>query len=275
MLQLMNVKMVTNFFMKRDVTMITVVKEELAGIPALHVVTNENMERPLPLFIFWHGFTSAKEHNLHYAYLLAGEGYRVIMPEAEHHGERHQGIPDDQRSLSFWEIVIKSIHETEEVVSALKQRSLVESSDIAMAGVSMGAIITLGALTQYNWVKTAASFMGTPAYEDFVHAQIERIKKESDIFPFSKEELDRKKALINNYDLSKQPEALQNRDLFFWHGAQDTVVPIDGAKSFAASHKNADNLTFVVDAQAGHHVNREGILSFISWLKNRQPLKMI
>ncbi|MDI5791688.1 hypothetical protein PO124_35075 [Bacillus licheniformis] len=32
----------------------------------------------------------------------------------------------------------------------------------------MGGIVTLGALTQYEWITTAVSLMGSPAYVEFL-----------------------------------------------------------------------------------------------------------
>jgi len=47
------------------------------GIPLLHVYDN-SMNEQSPIVIFLHGFQSAKEHNLHYAYQLVQKGIRVL-----------------------------------------------------------------------------------------------------------------------------------------------------------------------------------------------------
>lgn len=51
--------------------MIQIENQTVSGIPFLHIVKEENSRRAVPLVFFIHGFTSAKEHNLHFAYLLA------------------------------------------------------------------------------------------------------------------------------------------------------------------------------------------------------------
>ena len=91
--------------------MIIVEKSLLKTNPFLHIVKKDRQQQKLPLIIFTHGFTSAKEHNLHYAYLLAEKGFRVILPEAIYHGEREQGLTENASIKHFWEIVIKTIHE--------------------------------------------------------------------------------------------------------------------------------------------------------------------
>jgi len=254
--------------------MIIVSKERIAGVQTLQVVDHQELNKPLPLLIFWHGFTGVKEHSLHHAYLLAEEGYRVILPEALYHGGRDKGVPSYQRDLYFWEIVVQSIHETASIVSELSKKSLIYNKDISMAGVSMGAIITLGALTQFDWLKTAGSFMGTPAYEIFAHRQVKQMKQSSETFPFTEQELADKIGLISQYDLSKQADAARGRQLFFWHGEKDEVVPIDETRRFYEQYKHHDNLTLIVDKQAGHHVSHQAILEFVSFMKNRQTTKI-
>lgn len=58
--------------------MIQIENQTVSGIPFLHIVKEENRHRAVPLVIFIHGFTSAKEHNLHIAYLLAEKGFRAV-----------------------------------------------------------------------------------------------------------------------------------------------------------------------------------------------------
>ena len=65
--------------------------ESWANIPLLHIYNEEtNVHSPIVLFL--HGFESAKEHNLHYAYQLVNQGCRVILPDAHLHGEERTTI---------------------------------------------------------------------------------------------------------------------------------------------------------------------------------------
>ena len=94
--------------------MIIVEKETMVEIPTLHVVEADLKDlSDIPTVFFLHGFTSAKEHNLHVAYLLAEQGIRVILPDALHHGEREDDVSNNEKklALSFWEIVLTSIGE--------------------------------------------------------------------------------------------------------------------------------------------------------------------
>ena len=57
-----------------------IVTEELWGnIPLLHIVEEEFEDKQVPVVIFLHGFMSAKEHNLHYAYNMAKKGHSCFI----------------------------------------------------------------------------------------------------------------------------------------------------------------------------------------------------
>ena len=74
-----------------------IVKEEnWSNIPLLHIVDETEENSNIPTVIFLHGFTSAKEHNLHYAYNIAKKGFRVLVPEAHLHGVRDEGLDEVQ-----------------------------------------------------------------------------------------------------------------------------------------------------------------------------------
>ena len=70
-----------------------VTKEVWKQIPLLHIY-KEEMNENTPVVIFLHGFMSAKEHNLHYAYQLVEKGVRVILPDAYLHGERNENLSE-------------------------------------------------------------------------------------------------------------------------------------------------------------------------------------
>lgn len=137
----------------------------------MHIVKEEKKEKALPLVFFIHGFTSAKEHNLHFAYLLAEKGMRVILPEALYHGERNEQLTQEELAPRFWEIVTNEIKELEVLKNHFERENMIEKGRIGAAGTSMGGIVTLGALTQYEWITTAVSLMGSPAYVEFFDQQ--------------------------------------------------------------------------------------------------------
>jgi uncharacterized protein len=247
-------------------------KDILKNIPFLQIVKKDLEKESLPLIIFVHGFTSGKEHNLHFAYLLAEKGFRVILPEAEYHGEREQSLTEKEIYLRFWEIVIKTIHELNLFKEYYVQEELADPNRIGLAGTSMGGIVTLGALTQYSWIKTAVSLMGMPAYESFSLWQMDQLQTQGFEIPFSEKEIEEQLAMLRQYDLSIQPEKLNGTPLLFWHGKKDQTVPYKLAYQFYQSYKDTyssetQNIHFITDKQADHKVSREGLKATVNWFE--------
>src|SRR5690625_1902546 len=91
--------------------MIGILQKRIENIPCLIIEQTEKSKQPLPLIVYFHGFTSAKEHSLPLAYLLAESGYRVVLPDSHLHGEREGQITSIERQLAFWDIVMKNVQE--------------------------------------------------------------------------------------------------------------------------------------------------------------------
>ncbi|WP_421384162.1 prolyl oligopeptidase family serine peptidase [Bacillus salacetis] len=251
--------------------MITIKKDQVGSIPVLNLSLEEAANEKLPAVFFIHGFTSAKEHNLHYAYYLAEKGYRVLMPDTLLHGEREEGLDETRLSVKFWEIVMTTIEELGMLKIHYTQSGLIDEERLGLAGTSMGGIVTLGALTNFPWIKTAVSLMGCPSYTALANAQINGLKKKGYTLPYSNEELNSLMDMLEKYDLSKHPEVLEGKALFFWHGKQDTVVPYQPAYDFYETlleegQPKLRDLQFMSDDLGGHKVSRDGVLKSVQWI---------
>jgi fermentation-respiration switch protein FrsA (DUF1100 family) len=253
--------------------MVIVENGKIENIPLLHVVRQRERLEKLPLVIFIHGFKSVKERNLHYGYLLAEAGFRVLMPEVLYHGERDEGLSDKELYIRFWEMVLNTINEINRLKESYVKKGIVDAQRIGLAGTSMGGIVTLGALTQYKWIKTAVSLMGMPSYEDFSMWQLEQLRTQGVNLPFTAEQIEQQLQTLREYDLSGQPEKLANRPLLFWHGKKDPLVPYDLTFQFFESTKpayqgNPEKLQFITDQRAGHNVSLEGVEATVQWFNN-------
>lgn len=251
--------------------MIQIEKVYVEDIPMLIVGKQDMNNVPLPGFIFLHGFTSAKEHNLHYAYLLAEKGFRVFLPEAYLHGEREDG---DTKNLSssFWKIIVASIKELHMIKKYITEHGLAIHDCIGLGGTSMGAITMLGALTQYDWIRVGVSMMGNPAYKEFAEYQVNEFEKQGIDLGFTEEEKRKVFSTLEELDLSLQPEKLKNRPLFFWHGEKDQVVPIAGGRAFIDKHQEkieSGMITYISEKNAGHAVTRKGLLEAVNWIEEK------
>ena len=248
-----------------------IVNEEMWGtIPLLHIVEKELEDKQVPVVIFAHGFTSAKEHNLHYAYNMAKKGVRVLLPDAHLHGVRHENLDEVQLGLRFWETVLTSIEEIGFLREELMARQLITTQNIGLGGTSMGGITTLGCLTVYDWVDAATVMMGAPGFVQLAKAQMAQFENRGFKLPITTEERASLLDTLSTFDLTKHPKALQNRPVFFWHGKQDTVVPYESTYNFYEAVKKAyidapERFEFMSDDTAGHAVSRVGMLYAADW----------
>ncbi|WP_157404603.1 prolyl oligopeptidase family serine peptidase [Shouchella shacheensis] len=248
--------------------MITVESVEQGDLRMLHVSQVEGPKKRPSLF-FFHGVSSAKEHNLHIAYTLAKKGLRVILPDALLHGVREGDVSNETRFLSFWKVVLTSIRELPQMVDFFVSKGLTDGEAISVGGTSMGGITTYGALSAYDWIDSAVSFMGAAQYEQFATNLFQRVEQAGvSISEQSKAETLNQLA---SFDLSKQPEKLASRPLYVWHGKDDETVPYGFSESFvqeiAPMYAEHDGkLTFFAEEGAGHKISRAAMLDVADWL---------
>ncbi|HWK22482.1 MAG TPA: prolyl oligopeptidase family serine peptidase [Ureibacillus sp.] len=239
------------------------------GIPLLHVYDN-SMNEQSPIVIFLHGFQSAKEHNLHYAYQLVQKGIRVIMPDAHLHGVRSENLSEMKMSMHFWEIVLKSIHEVNAIYEELQDRGYGDAK-IGVAGSSMGAIVTAGCLNSYNWINAAAICMGAPGYVEFASWQLDQFEAMGVKLPFDETQKVQILQQLSKYDITNNPERFNQRPVIFWHGHKDGTVPFKNTYHFYTQLRThyeqvPEHLVFVESKNSGHKVPRSGVLAVTSFL---------
>ena len=243
-----------------------ILKEEFwQEIPLLHIVKEQYLNEEVPVVIFFHGFTSAKEHNLHFAYNLAEKGIRVLLPDAHLHGVRNEDLDQVQLGLRFWEIVLTSIEELGIIQEELVNRQLLSNGRIGVSGTSMGGITSLGALRTYDWIDAAAIMMGAAGFVDLAKEQIGNFESQGFEIPLTAEEKDSFYENLAMFDITKKPTLLDKRPIHFWHGMKDIVVPYKPTWNFYESIRDdykdvPHRLSFTADKEAGHVVSRPAML---------------
>lgn len=251
--------------------MIGIKHEMIAHIPALIIEDSKHEGEPLPVVTYIHGITSAKEQNLSIAYLLAEKGYRVILPDCYLHGERAEGLSNQEISYKLWEVVLRNLKELPILYQAMKEQNLLKNDQFGLAGTSMGGITTSAALTQFDWIKVAAVLMGSPQPVRFAEEQVATLKQMDVEVPLTEEEQQQLIRSLSTIDLSKQVDKLAERPIFFWHGEKDQVVPFDHSYSFyndAISHyKNPENIRFLREVERDHKVSLYAIHETVKWFE--------
>lgn len=250
--------------------MIGIFERSIESINCLIVVEQDKKEEALPLIIYSHGFTSAKEHNLPIAFLLAKAGFRVVLPDSEYHGEREVHITSSERQVSFWDIVMKNVEEFEIIKTYFENQGLILEERIGVAGTSMGGISISAALTQYPWIKVAAVLMGSPKITTYAKTLVSSFKKMGNL-PVTEDMIEQLYERLEAYDLSQQVHKLDNRPLLFWHGENDAVVPFDHAYTFYDHAKkyydDPESIHFIREANRDHKVSRSAILKTVQWFE--------
>ena len=251
--------------------MIGIQRQTIKNVPVLTVVNEAKQDQPLPVFIYFHGFTSAKEHNLAQAYLLAQKGYRVLLPDSAYHGERDQDLSKEELNFKFWDVVYQNLKELQDMKDELDRLGLIQDRRIGVGGTSMGGITTSAALTMYPWVQASAIMMGSPKPVEFAKELISGIEKTGVQLPLTKVQREDLFESLKSIDLSEQKDKLQGRPLFFWHGDADPVVPFNQSYDFYNEaiqyYKNPENIRFLREVGRDHKVSRFAILEMVNWLE--------
>ncbi|MFC0189144.1 alpha/beta fold hydrolase [Fictibacillus aquaticus] len=250
--------------------MTVIINEKINGVPLLLAEKQEMKGRPAPLLIFAHGYTSAKEHNLHFAYTLAEKGFRVVLPDAPLHGERE---PEDiaKRDMKFWDIVLQAVQEINHLSEYFSEKGLVVPGKIAVGGISMGAITTYGVLSQNREIAAGIALMGTPALEEFAKWQVEQLKNRGWTVPFTESMLQDVYHTLRSLDVTVNTEHLNDRPLFMWHSKCDAVIPFQHSQAFYEQLRNTDykgQIEFMEDSVSGHKVSRSAYLRSVDWLED-------
>lgn len=246
--------------------MVIVQKENWGGIPLLHVY-NEKVRKDAPIVIFLHGFMSAKEHNLHYAYHLLEKGVRVILPDAFMHGERAEELTEMQMNMIFWRIVVKNIKEVQALYDALQERGF--TGKVGVCGTSMGGITTAGCLKMYDWIEAAGILMGVVSYTKMAQHQIQQLKEQGMELQLTEEQQHTILEALQEYDLMTKPEIFERVPIMFWHGKNDPVVPFQMTYPFyeeLVQQGHTLKVQYIADEKAGHAVSRTGVLAVTEWL---------
>lgn len=229
---------------------IIVRKRMIGTIPVFEVVEDTDQNKPLPIIVYYHGWQINKTLVITQGRKLAAKGFRVVLPDAENHGERIQTVSTIP-SLTFFNSIHTNLFEFGYIIDYFKKRHLT-TNFIGVGGLSMGGMTTCALMTHNPEINAAACIMGTPALTDYRnmihrHATSRNIYLPQDYFYLT--------SWIPKYDLSRQPELLGDRPFFIWHGDEDEKVPFSQTKAFV--EENPELNMEVIFEHTGHLVQTQ------------------
>lgn len=253
--------------------MIEITHRIIADIPVLEMVEAGKESEILPLFVFYHGWESRKERVLEYGYLMAQEGYRTILPEAKGHGERLPAGQDRHDPLDFWDVVASNVKEFPELMNIYIEESKAKQNQISVAGLSMGGITTNAILTQFPWVHSAASLMGSPSPVEYSNWLLQKyvINGTPMIDLLDEKKVKQKLNELKPISLNLQPDKINNRPFYVWHGSADPTVPFELTNTFIEKIKGepySEQVLFDVSEGIEHVVPGEIIRRMVHFIKN-------
>ncbi len=227
---------------------------------SVHAVPAGKLSQPLPVVIFYHGFTSSKLVYSYFAVALAQAGFRVVMPDAPDHGARFTG--DEQARLGqFWPILHGSLTEFAALRDGLYQAGLVADERLAVAGASMGGMTALGIMVRHPEVKCVASLMGSGYFTSLAPTLFP---------PQPSASFAEMVSPLADWEVTTRLPRLADRPLLLWHGEEDDVVP--AAETFrlqqALRHEGLDkNLTCLWEAGVKHRITPTALDATVAFFR--------
>lgn len=204
------------------------IKKVMIGkVPAVIIEPKESTNKTL---VFYHGWGSDKERQIFRGNIFASYGYRVVLPEARHHGERNVEKLDhedkDVEGKYILKVIMHNIEEAPSIFNYIEENY--PGSEIAVGGHSMGAITAGGLYAFKKDLKMAFIFNGINNWKELVRG-VNELK--------GQDKIDEREFRINEFFLDMNPmdspEAFKDRPLVLFNGRNDDVINPAGQESFA------------------------------------------
>lgn len=237
--------------------MIEIETRRLGNHEILHALPAGKHAQPLPVVVFYHGFTSSKLVYSYFAVALAQAGFRVVMPDAPDHGARFMGN-EQARLGQFWHILHGSLTEFAGLRDALYEAGLVAENRLAVAGASMGGMTALGIMTHHPEVRSVACLMGSGYFTSLAKT----------LFP--PQDLAEITARLEEWEVTRALPRLADRPLLLWHGDADDVVPPDGTFRLQQALKKEGldgNLTCLWESGVRHRITPAALDATVAFFR--------
>ncbi|WP_025730631.1 alpha/beta fold hydrolase [Atopobacter phocae] len=230
--------------------MIQIEHQMINNIPILEVDKVDNNVQKKPLMILYHGWKNSKESMMNWAVDAAQHNFKVIIPDAVNHGDRHSKAYTPNM---FLDCIFQNVKECDEIIKWYRKTNKIDDTKIVVGGQSMGGITASALLVEYDHLSAGVSLMGSPDLIGltlyFMDKGDESLNQAEDIFYIMEK--------LMALSLNHQVDTLDGRPFFIWHDEQDQLVPIKYAQSFYETFKNnpALNRTKAVwTNNSGHNV---------------------
>ena len=148
----------------------TTAERRLLGEVPVLIIRPAGATMPLPTVLWFHGLGADKELHLSELQRFAAAGLLAVGVDAVGHGQRSLrdfeqqfAQPHVHREALFNGLVARTVAELPGLLDLLVDSGLSDPQRLAVAGVSMGACITYGAVSADRRIRAAVALLGSPA----------------------------------------------------------------------------------------------------------------
>ncbi|QHW33530.1 alpha/beta fold hydrolase [Paenibacillus rhizovicinus] len=211
---------------------------------------------PIGQVVLVHGWGSSSDSYRFFASLIAGWGYRVIVPELPLHGER--GTLDywnpSVLQENFWNVVVQGVREAGGIAAELTRESVLP---VTIVGHSAGGFISAGAYADQDDIRSAIVINGSCSWVRFE----ELYREKSGLPAITPDE----HAALAAHDPRERILAL-SKPLLLLHCADDAIVPVGSQHDFveeAAKRRTSGDAVQFHAFERVNHVITLGMLQHI------------
>ncbi|MGD0032914.1 alpha/beta fold hydrolase [Paenibacillus illinoisensis] len=230
----------------------------IAGVPCLQI---DLYLPPVGTIILYHGWGSNIRDYLFFGSMISDWGYKVVIPELPHHGERGNLAYFDTVILQqyFWSVVIQAVEEASTIVTDILNTN---DHPVGIIGNSAGGFIAGGVCATNSNVNSAVVMNASCAW-----LRSEEIFREHDgRSPMSAIEAEN----IRKYDPLFNIDASNDQAFLLLHGKEDTTISIESQRYFMEGmtvNDNQKSLKFVEYAGVNHQITLGMLQEAKEWLE--------
>ena len=239
--------------------MLTVTRQELAGIPCL--IMQDNRFTHTPLLLHYHGWTGHKgDVNTPDQTLMqaASVGFTVVAPDCVEHGERRTDAWF-RAMFNGWAFICEAMNQTRQEAPALLDAALalpnVAAQNPQVTGVSMGGLIAQMVFAQEPRFASLISVIGRSSFY-----QADEWCRRAQAGTWCDD-------WCAEYATQSHPERFVDRPVLFMDGGQDTDCPATvNAETVRLINAAGGQTEQVIDGAVGHEFSPLMRERYLDWV---------